>query len=50
MQHHNKTMCEMTRVEIYLKQVVNKSCINAKSNKMIITPPPTLAKNINEKD
>ncbi len=49
MQHHNKSMCERTRVGIHLKKVANKSCINATSNKMIITPPPTLAKNINEK-
>jgi hypothetical protein len=50
MHHHNKSIYEMTRVGIHLKQVANISCINAKSNKMIITPPPTLAKNINEKD
>jgi hypothetical protein len=43
-------MCEMTRVGIQLKQVANKSYINPKSNEMIITPPPTLAKKINEKD
>lgn len=50
MHHHNKSMCEMMRVGIQLKQVANKSYINPKSNEMIITPPPTLAKKINEKD
>ncbi len=32
-----------------MKQVANEACNNAKSCKVTISSPPTLAKNINEK-
>jgi hypothetical protein len=42
-------MCNVARWGTHVKQVANEACSNAKSCKVTMSSPPTLAKNVNEK-
>lgn len=40
----------MVRWGTHVKQVANEACSNAKSCKVTMSSPPTLAKNVNEEE